>query len=230
MRHIPGGLAANAGLVLNVGRGRFWMRRGPNVRARNRIYIAEAGRASARVAGEGAVTSRTALPPDGFCDFFRTWYRPLVRDVIFAGGHHDEAEDAVSVAMTEVFQRWDTIENPQAYARRVAINYAIRNRQRGLLRITERLVERGDVPLEGDLDPGLLIWEQREWVTLLLKSLSPAERQVLAFVVDAFRPAEIAQLLGKTEAAVRQNLHTARKRLARRLGETGHHDTREEDR
>lgn len=37
-------------------------------------------------------------------------------------------------------------------------------------------------------------------VTLLLKSLSPAERQV-ACVVDAFRPQEIAQLLGKTEAA-----------------------------
>ena len=169
-----------------------------------------------------------ALPPEGFCDFFRASYRPLVRDVIFAGGHHDEAEDAVSAAMIEVLERWDTIENPQAYARRSAINYAIKNRQRGLLRITERLVERGDVPLEGDLDPGLLVWEQQEWVTLLLKSLPPAERQVLACVVDAFRPQEIALLLGKTEVAVRQNLHTARKRLARRLGGTGHDDTAEE--
>ena len=169
-----------------------------------------------------------ALPSEGFSDFFRDYYRPLVRDVIFVGGHPEEAEDAVSAAMTEVFERWDTIENPQAYARRAAINHAIRNRQRGLLRITERLVERGDVPHEGDLDPGLLVWEQREWVTLLLKSLSPAEREVLACVVDAFRPQEIAQLLGKTETAVRQNLHTARKRLAARLGRTG--QTREEDR
>lgn len=176
------------------------------------------------------MTGRTALPPEGFSDFFRKCYQPLVRDVIFAGVHHDEAEDAVSAAMTEVFERWDTIENPQAYARRAAINQAIRNRQRGLLRITERLVERGDVPTEGDLDPGLLVWEQREWVTLLLKSLSPAERQVLAFVVDTFRPAEIAQLLGKTEAAVRQNLHAARKRLAGRLRGAGHHDIQEEDR
>jgi RNA polymerase sigma factor (sigma-70 family) len=172
--------------------------------------------------------SKQKAPPDGFCDFFRTCYRPLVRDVIFAGGHPDEVEDAVSAAMIEVLQRWDTIEHPHAYARRAAINYAIKNRQRGLLRITERLVERGDVRLEGDLDPGLLVWEQQEWVTLLLKSLPQAERQVLACVMDAFRPQEIAQLLGKTEAAVRQNLHAARKRLTRRLGGTGYHDTPEE--
>lgn len=173
-----------------------------------------------------------ARPPEGFCEFFRNGYRPLVRDVIFAGGHPDEAEDAVSAAMTEVLQRWDTIENPQAYARRAAINYAIRSRQRRLRlwRITERLAERGDLPGEGGLDPGLLAWEQREWVTLLLKSLSPAERQVLACVVDAFRPQEIAQLLGKTEAAVRQNLYTARKRLAGLLGQAGYHDNGEEDR
>jgi DNA-directed RNA polymerase specialized sigma24 family protein len=123
------------------------------------------------------VSRQKALPPEGFCDFFRTSYRPLVRDVIFAGGHQDEAEDAVSAAMIEVLERWDTIEYPQAYARRAAINYAIKNRQRGLLRITERLVERGDVPLEGDLDPGLLVWEQQEWVTLLLKSRQPPRHQ-----------------------------------------------------
>ena len=55
----------------------------------------------------------------------------------------------------------------------------------------------------------------------------PLFRQALACVVDSFRPQEIALLLGKTEAAVRQNLHAARKRLAERLGRTG---TREEDR
>lgn len=170
-----------------------------------------------------------ARPPEGFCDFFRNGYQALVRDVIYAGGHPDEAEDAVSAAMSEVLQRWDAIENPQAYARRVAINYAIRSRQRGLWRIAERLVERGDVPIEGSLDPGLLVWEQQEWVTLLLKSLSPAERQVLACIVDAFRPQEIAQLLGKTEAAVRQNLYSARKRLARRLGRTAYYDSGEDD-
>lgn len=44
---------------------------------------------------------------------FRNAYRPLVRDVIFAGWNPDEAEDAVSAAMIEVLQRWDSIGNPR---------------------------------------------------------------------------------------------------------------------
>jgi RNA polymerase sigma factor (sigma-70 family) len=163
---------------------------------------------------EGAVRARTA-----FGEFFRDAYQPLVRDVIFAGGNPDEAEDAVSAAMVEVLRRWDAVENPRAYARRAAVNNMIKSRQRGLQRISERLIQRGDVPPEGDLDPGLLVWEQQEWVTLLLKSLPEAQRQVLACVVDTFTPQEIAQLLGKTEAAVRQNLCAARKRLAGCLDE-----------
>jgi DNA-directed RNA polymerase specialized sigma24 family protein len=56
-------------------------------------------------------------------------------------------------------------------------------------------------------------------VRLLLKSLPPAQREVLACMVDTFTRQEIAQLLGKTEVAVRQNLCAARKRLARCLAE-----------
>lgn len=152
-----------------------------------------------------------------FGEFFRDAYQPLLRDVIFAGGHPHEAEDAVSAAMVEVLERWDAIQNPRAYARRTAINNMIKSRQRGLQRISERLIQRGDVPLEGDEDPGLLVWEQQEWVTLLLKSLPVAQRQVLACMVDMFTPQEIAQLLGKTEVAVRQNLCAVRKRLAKCL-------------
>lgn len=175
------------------------------------------------------MSGQEAVPPEGFCDFFRIYYRPLVRDVIFAGGHLAEAEDAVSAAMIEVFRRWDTIENPRAYARQAAIRFAVKSWRHGLPRISERLVAQGDVRAEGDLDPGLLVWEQREWVTLLLKSLPRAEGEVLACMVDEFRPQEIAQLLGKTEAAVRQNLRAARKRLAGRLGRPGYEDTLEGD-
>jgi RNA polymerase sigma factor (sigma-70 family) len=168
----------------------------------------------------GPGSPSTPLPASAFEEFFRGAYQPLVRDVIFAGGNPHEAEDAVSAAMAEVLQRWDTIENPRAYARRAAISNLIKNKQRGLPRIRERLVQRGDVPLEYDLDPGLMVWEQQEWVPMLLKSLPRAQRDVLACMVDMFTQQEIAQLLGKTEAAVRQNLRAARKRLARCLAET----------
>jgi RNA polymerase sigma factor (sigma-70 family) len=159
-------------------------------------------------------------------EFFRAAYQPLLRDVIFAGGKPHEAEDAVSAAMVEVLKRWDTIENPQAYARRAAISSLIKDKQRGLQRTRDRLIQRGDVPLEHDLDPGLMVWEQGEWVTLLLKSLPPAQREVLACLVDMFSQQEIAQLLGKTDAAVRQNLCAARRNLARFLAEANGEETR----
>ena len=159
--------------------------------------------------------ARKPVPREqAFEEFFRDAYRPLLRDVMFAGGDLHEAEDALSAAMAEVLRRWDTIDNPRAYARRAAISNLIKDKQRGLPRIRVRLVERGDVSPMQEMDPGLTAWEEKEWVTQLLKSLPPAQREVLACMVDEFTRQEIAQLLGKTEAAVRQNLHAARIRLA----------------
>jgi RNA polymerase sigma factor (sigma-70 family) len=149
-----------------------------------------------------------------FEELFRSAYQPLLRDVIFFGGNLQEAEDAVSAALAEVFQRWDTIEHPRAYARRAAISnlIKIKNKQRGQQRIEERMIERGDYPPEHDLDPETA-WAQQEWVLQLLKSLPPAQQEVLACLFDMFTQREIAQLLGKTDAAIRQNLRAARKRL-----------------
>ena len=89
--------------------------------------------------------------------------------------------------MIEVLQRWDSIGNPRAYARRAAISNLIKDKERGLKRIQERLIQRGDVPPEHDLDPDLLVWEQREWVRLLLKSLPPAQQEVLACMAGCSR-------------------------------------------
>lgn len=165
-------------------------------------------------------TWEAACPVPGFEEFYRGAYRPLLRDVMCVGGTPHEAEDAVSAAMAEVLQRWDTIENPRGYAYRVAISSMIKSRQRGLKRIRERLIQVGDIPPEHELDPCLTAWEEQEWVTTLLKSLPPAQREVLAYMVDMLTRQEIAQLLGKTEAAVRQNLCAARKSLASYLAET----------
>lgn len=161
----------------------------------------------------------TPVPNSSFEEFFQSAYRPLVRDMIFAGGRVQEAEDAVSSAMLDVFRRWNEIQNPRAYARRAAISNLIKDRQRGLKRSRDRLVELGEVPLEQDLDPGLVVWEQQEWVILLLESLPPAQQAVLACMFDMLTRQEIAQLLGTTEAAVRQNLHAARKNLKRFIAE-----------
>jgi hypothetical protein len=73
-------------------------------------------------------------------------------DVIFAPGNPLEPANAVPAAMTEILQRWDTINNPQAYARRAPISNLIKSEQRGLHRIQVRLVQRGDVPRLAETD------------------------------------------------------------------------------
>ena len=174
-----------------------------------------------------AVSTQEAPPPvSAFEEFYRSAYRPLLRDVIFAGGKLHEAEDAVSAAMADVLQKWGTIQNPPGYARRAAIRNLIKEKQRGQQRLRERLRQRGDVPREHDLDPGLTAWEQTEWVRRLLESLPSAQREILACIIDEFTTREIAQLLGKTEAAVRQNLCAARKNLASCLAQTGRKEAR----
>jgi RNA polymerase sigma factor (sigma-70 family) len=165
-------------------------------------------------------TSKAPSPVwSAFEALFRDAYQGLLRDAMFAGGNPHEAEDAVSAALEEVLRRWDRIENPRAYARQATISNLIKNKQRGQQRIRERLIQRGDFQLERELDPGLTIWEEQEWVLQLLASLPAAQREVLACMVDMFGRKEIAQLLGKTDAAVRQNLCAARKSLVSYLAE-----------
>lgn len=158
-----------------------------------------------------------AVAPVEFEEFFRSAYQQLIRYVIFAGGNTHEAEDVVSAAMAEVFQRWESIENPLAYARRAAIRILFKDRNREL-RIQERLIQSGQVPPEHDLDPGLMVWEQQERVTQLLNSLPTAQRGVLACTVDQFTISEISVMLGMTNMAARQNLARARSRLKALLG------------
>jgi RNA polymerase sigma factor (sigma-70 family) len=148
-----------------------------------------------------------------FEELFRDAYQALLRDAIFAGGSPHEAEDAVSAALEEVLRRWDRIDNPRAYARKATISILIKNKERGQQRIRDRIIQRGEYPIGPDTDPGLTVWEEQEWVMQLLESLPPAQREVLACMVDLFPRKEIAQLLGKTDAAVRQNLCAARKSL-----------------
>jgi RNA polymerase sigma factor (sigma-70 family) len=165
-----------------------------------------------------------------FEELFRDAYQALLRDAIFAGGSPHEAEDAVSAALEEVLRRWDRIDNPRAYARKATISILIKNKERGQERLRDRIIERGEYPIEQDTDPGLTVWEEQEWVLQLLESLPPAQREVLACMVDLFPRKEIAQLLGKTDAAVRQNLCAARKSLVSYLAATGRWPRPGEDR
>lgn len=167
---------------------------------------------------EDKATARVTLPPrvappPGFDDFFKSAYRTLMVTALYADATEQEAEDAVAAAMEEILRRWSQIDNPLAYGRRATVSNFFKERERGLRRIRQRLVERGEAMQESTDSTALMVWENRQWVTQLLESLPRAQREVMTFIVDGFTPAEIAGLLGRTPDAVRQNLHAARARL-----------------
>jgi RNA polymerase sigma factor (sigma-70 family) len=163
-------------------------------------------------------TPREPAPP-GFADFFRKAYRAVMQTMLYAGATYHEAEEAAAAGMEEVFRRWDQISSPLAYARRAALTSFLKEKERGPDRVRHRMAGHAEARQEGAEDAGLTVWEDRQWIVQILSSLPPAQREVMAFITDGFTPTEIATLLGKTPAAVRQNLHAARARLTLELHE-----------
>jgi RNA polymerase sigma factor (sigma-70 family) len=161
-------------------------------------------------------TPRESAPPD-FVGFFQRAYRAVIQTVLYAGATFHEAEEAAAAGMEEVFRRWDEITSPLAYARRAALTSFLKEKERGPDRVRRRMAVRAEARQEDTEDAALTVWEDRQWVAQILSSLPPAQREVMAFITDGFTPGEIATMLGKTPAAVRQNLHAARARLTLEL-------------
>jgi RNA polymerase sigma factor (sigma-70 family) len=156
---------------------------------------------------------RVSSAEGGFADFFRTSYRELVRAAMYAGATQHEAEEAAATTMKDVFKRWAELDNPLAYARRAVVNDFVKEKTRNLDRVRRRMAAHGAGTADGREDSRLTVWEDRQWVTQMLASLPPGQRDVMAFIVDGFTPTEIAALLGRSPIAIRQSLHAARSRL-----------------
>ncbi len=152
-----------------------------------------------------------------FVAFFRAGYRELLKAAMYAGATKHQADEAAATAMRDVLRRWGELDDPLAYARRAVISNFIKEKTRGLDRVRRRQVELGAGTAEAREDPGLTVWEDREWVMQMLRSLPAGQRNAMAFIVDGFTPTEIAALLGRSPEAIRQSLHDARLRLKEAL-------------
>ena len=153
--------------------------------------------------------------------FFRSHYHELLRVARYAGASADEGEVAVQEAMIQVCRNWSKIEEPWPWARVAVVNNYIKVKKREAERLS-RTISGGHLTPEGYGDTNLTVWEDTEWVNQLLSKLPPAQREVMAFIVEGWQPREVAILLGKTAATVRQNLKLARDRLKRELGQQEH--------
>ncbi len=141
------------------------------------------------------------------------------REQVDPGAPAHLAAELAQEAMIAVYQRWDTIKSPRAYAWTVAYRAFIRY----TLEVAEEPVAAVPEPTVVLPHPDVAeLWLQKQQVIDVLRTLPPRQRQVLALTLDGWAPAEIADLLGIPSTAVRSNLLKARRNAdehRRRLGE-----------
>ena len=153
-------------------------------------------------------------------DFSACYARELSSVVWFVmslGADAHRAADVAQSAFAEAFVVWDRIQHPAAWLRRVAGRLYYRH-----LIPQETSVQ--DVPdHQGPLSAVGAVELRDEACAVLaaLADLPPKQRQVMAWTIDGFSPAEIARELGVDPATVRQSLAKARKNLKQQLGITG---------
>jgi RNA polymerase sigma-70 factor (ECF subfamily) len=144
--------------------------------------------------------------------FFRAAYPRIRRTVISILRNPESAEDVTQDAFLKLLQHWPkvkSLDQPDAWVRRVAIRLAVRYAKREAGR---RSVETDNGPTPArepdvDLDRAIAI-------------LSPMQRAaVVMYYLDDQQVAEIARVLVVSESTVKQHLYRARSRLAVVLGE-----------
>ena len=147
-------------------------------------------------------------------EVFDASYRRLVVQMYGVVGNAGEAEDLVQDAFVRASasgRRFLTVDNPEAWLRRTAINlYRSRWRKlRNFSKIRHHLETTNDLP---GLDEHLEVIDA-------MRRLSEAHREVLAMHYFADLPvAEIAATLGVPEGTVKSRLMRGRTALAAQLG------------
>jgi RNA polymerase sigma-70 factor (ECF subfamily) len=143
---------------------------------------------------------------------YRREMAALIRFIRRYGADPYAAADAAHDAFAAAYPQWDAIEDPRAWLRVVAARLYYR----------KRLCP--ETPVEDPPDRPVIyednveIGEQGRRVFDALASLSERQRQVMAWHLDGYAHTEIAEHLGCTVAAVRQNFHRARQALKLRFG------------
>ncbi|MGH2594612.1 MAG: RNA polymerase sigma factor [Actinomycetota bacterium] len=152
--------------------------------------------------------------------FFRAEFPMVLRTVFLILGDRARAEDVTQEAFIQLLSHWKKVsryERPEAWVRRVAIRLAVRTLKRDRMRA---VLERDTAPERDPRWPDVDLAEA-------LKQLPVKQRTcVLLFYFEDRPIAEIVEILGISEGAVKVHLHRARERLATLLGEEVDEDAR----
>lgn len=181
------------------------------------------------IGGRGAVEREAAAAqaapapgPDAGADFEAFWdahYRYFLMFLMAVGATVEDAHDTVHDVVVKMLKKdtWAGLTtNPRAWVRKDVLHtyYDQQNRRRRMREIEKSL----PAPPGSYVDGGPNVWEDWQWVRQVLSTLPPAQREVVELILAEMDASEIADLLGKTPATIRQNLAHARKRLRADLG------------
>lgn len=165
----------------------------------------------------GSSSQHDARRDEEFEVFYRATTSELVAFLLLHGASLADAADIVQDTMTTAFRRWHSITYPRAWAYRVAGRALIR---RAIGSDHETLVDQPPEPNPVLRATDLDYWEQSQDIIAELALLPPRQRQVMAWALSHYTPAEIATELCLAPGAVRQNLLLARKALSTRRSRT----------
>jgi RNA polymerase sigma-70 factor (ECF subfamily) len=166
------------------------------------------------------VTDGTSGPDEAdFADFYRQHFPKIAAFTMRLGANLDEAADIAQQVFANSYSRWPTIRNHGAYLRTAATHEFTRRSSRN---IHETLV--ADLPDPADARSPSVdkvdLDDQAARVVHMINTLPARQREVMAWTVDGFTPAEIASNLGISSGAVRGTLLKARRELKVRLNIT----------
>ncbi|MFJ9690767.1 RNA polymerase sigma factor [Kitasatospora sp. NPDC101183] len=151
-----------------------------------------------------------------FAYFYRRFIGRLTAFLMWQGASAALAADLAQDTMIKAYERWDRIQSPEAWSRRVA--------SRELVRAFSQVEESID---DLSLEPTSLLpapndaaeWEKEQEILHLLRDLPARQRQIFAWTLDGYKPAEIAAELGLKATAVRASLFKARLALSSRMSD-----------
>ncbi len=175
--------------------------------------MSEADHAPRRPAEDAHSIIRDHNRASVFEEFYRATVPELMRFLVLHGATMADAAEVVQDTLSIAYQRWDSIDHPRAWSYRVASRAWIRK----VTTIKEDLTADPAAPSPLLRATPTDAWHVRHELIDALAALPPKQRQVMAWTLASYTPAEIATELQLTSEQVRANLRLARRALAQRL-------------
>lgn len=166
--------------------------------------------------GEGArsvVSRQDRATIAAFEVFYRTTAPELTRFLLLQGATLADAAETVQDTLSSAYERWDSIDKHRAWSYRVASRTWIRK----MTTVREDLTADPAAPSPLLRATPTDAWHVRHELIAALAALPSKQRQVMAWTLSGYTPAEISEELQLTSDQVRANLRLARRALAQRL-------------